>query len=373
MIRVLLVDDSAVIRRLLQSALAEDKKIEVVGVAANGKIGLDQMERLKPDLIVMDVEMPVMDGLQTLAEVRKRDRNVKVIMFSTLTERGASTTLDALTLGANDYLTKPAGVGSPAAAIAYVREELVPRIHALVSKPLHGHRQVVAKTAPNVAVKKPAVPSVRRNSEGRVDLVVIGISTGGPNALAKLLPALPATLPVPVLIVQHMPEMFTRLLAERLNKTIALEICEAAEDDVLKKGVIFLAPGGYHMVLKGAKGERKIALNRNKPENHCRPSVDVMFRSALDAYGANILAVMMTGMGHDGLEATRMIREAGGQVVVQDEESSVVWGMAGSVANAGLADEVLPLDALASAIVKRVSSGQRMASGSGSRLLSRNI
>jgi len=360
MIRVLVVDDSVVIRRMVSDVLASDAAIEVIGVAANGSIALDKIGKLKPDLITLDVEMPVMDGLQTLKELRKLYPDLKVIMFSTLTERGARASLDALALGANDYVTKPANVGSVTAAQQCLRDELVPKIKGFFHcSPVQLPTAPEASSASSPVVSPAAgYATTGQRARQRVDIVAIGISTGGPNALIEMIPALPKNFPVPIVIVQHMPEMFTRLLADRLDQKSAIQVSEASAGDKLQPGHALLAPGGFHMTLVRKGMVVETALNREPPENSCRPAVDVLFRSVAGIYGANVLAVMMTGMGQDGLLGCHKIREAGGQIIAQDKETSVVWGMPGAVAGAGLAEELIPLHRLDGEIVSRVQAAR---------------
>jgi two-component system, chemotaxis family, protein-glutamate methylesterase/glutaminase len=351
-IRILVVDDSVVIRRLLSDTLSGDPALEVVGTAGDGRIALAKISLLKPDLITLDVEMPVMDGLETLVEIRKLYPKLPVIMFSTLTERGAAATLDALALGASDYATKPSNTGSPAAAIERIRTELVRKIKALCGVaplkliPLPGFR--------------PAV-KVRLRTDARIEIVAIGTSTGGPNALTAVLPQLPADFPVPIVIVQHMPPLFTRLLAERLNTLAQLEVQEGKEGQKLQRGQVWIAPGDYHMTVVRKGTEFVLGINHDPQENSCRPAVDVLFRSVAQTYGANVLAVVLTGMGADGTRGSADIREAGGEVFVQDEASSVVWGMPGNVVAARLADRVYPLGGIAPEVVRRVSMGRAFA------------
>ena len=346
-IRVLVVDDSVVVRKLVTDVINADPGLEVAATAPNGRIALSKIEQVVPDLVVLDVEMPVLDGLDTLRALRERYPRLPVIMFSTLTERGASVTMEALMLGAKDYVTKPANVGSVNAAIERVREELVPKIRGLFARP-----------TPALAPAPSASPtSTRRSPTSRpaVEAVVIGVSTGGPNALATLLPQLPPGLGAPVLVVQHMPPMFTGLLAERLDGACPVTVREAAHAGPIDRAAIWIAPGDQHLLVDRAGATVRVATDQSPPQNSCRPSVDVLFRSAAAIYGAGTLAVMLTGMGQDGLRGSEAIVEAGGALIAQDEASSVVWGMPGAVARAGLAEEVLGLDDIAGAITRRVT------------------
>lgn len=372
-IRVLIVDDSAIIRRLLTDALSADPAIEVVGIAANGKIALAKIPMLKPDLVTLDMEMPEMDGLETLTEIRKSHAKLPVIMFSTLTDRGATATLDALARGANDYVTKPSNTGSIELSIKKVQEDLIPKIKAFcirsAGEPLAslgpttdcrpGHPLVAAPRPLVAAPAQPAIKDKALGSDHRVDAVVIGTSTGGPNALSKVIAQLPADLPVPVLIVQHMPPIFTTRLAERLDQLSAIAVREAADGMRLQAGTVYVAPGDFHMKVQRKGTETAIQLTQEAPECSCRPAVDVLFRSASQLYGPNLLATVLTGMGQDGMIGCELIRAQGGYVLAQDEASSVVWGMPGAVTRAGLAHEILPLDAIARAIEFQVRRGRR--------------
>jgi two-component system chemotaxis response regulator CheB len=344
-IRILVVDDSVVIRRLLADTLAGDRALEVVGTASDGRIALAKISLLKPDLITLDIEMPVMDGLEALREIRKLYPRLPVIMFSTLTERGAAATLDALSLGASDYATKPSNTGNPAAALERIRVELIPKIKALCGvAPLK--LLPLPRTRP--------VLKVRVRSDPRIEIVAIGTSTGGPNALAEVLPRIPGDFPVPIVVVQHMPPIFTRLLAERLASHSAIPVEEGSAGVLLLPGHAWIAPGNFHMkVIRAGLGWR-LNLNQGPPENSCRPAVDVLFRSVAVAYGANVLGVVMTGMGADGVLGAQDIRDAGGDVIIQDEASSVVWGMPGLVDASGLADAAYPLNRLGAEITRRV-------------------
>lgn len=342
-IRVLIVDDAVVVRSRVSKILSNDPQLEVVGVAANGSIALAKIPQVNPDVIILDVEMPQMNGLETLKSLRQNYPLLPVIMFSTFTQTGASATLEALSLGANDYATKPSNLGSVEAANQHICLDLIPKIKlfgAGVNTP-----QAIA---PN--------PITAPTTTQPADIVAIGVSTGGPNALAVLLSQLPAEFPVPILIVQHMPPMFTHLLAQRLADKCQIRVKEAVPDAVLEPGHAWIAPGDFHMIIQQHGTVVKIATHQQPPENSCRPSVDVLFRSVAQVYRDRTLAVVLTGMGGDGLHGCKCIREAGGQILVQDKASSVVWGMPGFVANAGLADRILPLDQMADAILRRVSN-----------------
>ncbi len=351
-IRVLVVDDAVVIRRLVTNCLAESPDIEVVGTAANGQIALAKIEQVNPDLITLDIEMPVMDGLQTLAAIRKTHPKLPVIMFSTLTERGATATLDALALGATDYVNKPANVGSVGAAILRISEELIPKIKGLCRR----GPAALAGAPPRASAEVRKITESRPATLAAAKVLAIGVSTGGPNALSALLPGLARNFPAPIVIVQHMPPLFTRLLAERLATVSGLPAREGEEGTMLRPGEISVAPGGFHMEVKRAVDGVRLHTHEGPPENSCRPAVDVLFRSVAQVFGDRALAVVLTGMGQDGLRGSECIREAGGQVLAQDEASSVVWGMPGAVCQAGLAAKVLPLSGLAMEINRRVQA-----------------
>lgn len=361
-IRVMVVDDSVVVRKIVTDVLSEDPGIEVVGTAVNGKVALQKLENLKPDLVTMDIEMPEMNGIDAVRAIRATRSRVPIVMFSTLTERGASATLDALSAGANDYVTKPANVGSVAQSMESVREQLIPRIRALTGRPASAP---VRAAAPAPARLAPRPPAPRTGPRTAPAVLVIGSSTGGPEALAKVVPHLPASLSVPVLLVQHMPPVFTRQFAQRLDRLSALRVVEAVDGTPLQPGTVHLAPGDHHLVIRPQRGGQfSTALNQDPPENFCRPAVDPLFRSAVAAYGGAVLAVVLTGMGSDGRNGAGEIRNAGGTVLVQDQATSVVWGMPGAIVQAGFADEVLPLDRIAESIHRHISAAVPAAAGS---------
>ena len=335
-IGVLICDDSATIRGILSATLGGDPDLKIVGTAVNGEACLATIPTAKPDLVLLDVEMPVMDGITTLREIRRRFGKLPVVMFSSLTERGAKATVDALLAGANDYVAKPAGLDAREVADR-IRVDVIGRIKSLVPRGAAGPggrspRPTGATAAPPRAVR-----------QDRIQGVVIAVSTGGPTALAEVLPAFVPDARVPTLVVQHMPAFFTAHLAERLAKTAGLPVREATDGEVVRAGEVLLAPGGRHLEIVSDAGQPRVRLTDAPPENSCRPAADVLFRSAVKLWGSGTLGVVLTGMGKDGLAGSREIVAAGGSVIAQDEFSSVVWGMPGEVVRAGLADAVLPL------------------------------
>jgi two-component system, chemotaxis family, protein-glutamate methylesterase/glutaminase len=355
-IRVLVVDDSVVIRRLVTQALSEDPGIEVVGSASNGVLALQRIPQLNPDVITLDVEMPEMDGLETLAHVRREYKDLRIIMFSTLTRRGATATIDALMAGADDYVTKAANVGRVNESLAALRGELVPRVNQFFVR-ADAPRSAPVRTAPasgatSVRHASGAVPVFRPRLVPKI--VAIGVSTGGPTALSNIMPRFPADFPLPIVIVQHMPPLFTRLLAERLQKQTALAVVEATEGQVVERGHVYIAPGDYHMRVRRAGTRVVIALDQAPPENSCRPAVDVLFRSVQEVYGGEALSAVLTGMGQDGLRGVELLKASGAYVVAQDEATSVVWGMPGAIARANLADAVLPIDDIVPDLLRHV-------------------
>jgi two-component system chemotaxis response regulator CheB len=334
-IRVLVVDDSVVIRSLVTHALAEEAAVQVVGTASNGSIALQRVPQLNPDVLTLDIEMPVMDGLETLRRLRKEFPAVRVVMFSTLTERGATATLEALSLGADDYVTKASNEGSLDRSMTRLREQLIPKIKQFFRFNDEGPPYVERRSRPDPLVLKP------RSQQPKA--VLIGVSTGGPAALCEVLPQLPAGFPLPVLVVQHMPALFTRLLAERLNASCKLPAAEAVSGELVKEGRIWIAPGEFHMKVSASGPDVRICLDQSPPLNSCRPAVDALFSSAGEVYGGALIAVILTGMGQDGLRGAQILKARGATILAQDEASSVVWGMPGAVVHAGLAEMVVPL------------------------------
>jgi two-component system, chemotaxis family, protein-glutamate methylesterase/glutaminase len=351
-IRVLVVDDSVVIRRLVTHALEEDTALEVVGFASDGVIALARIPHLNPDVITLDIEMPEMNGLQLLRHIRKEYPQIRVVMFSTLTERGASATFEALALGADDYVAKAANAGSLDRSMAALRAELIPKIKQFF--------RMLATDAPSPgppATKSPITPIPPLSGSRERKVLAVGVSTGGPNALGTIMPLFPADFPLPVVIVQHMPPLFTRLLAERLQTATSLRVEEAVDGRPLQPGGVLIAPGDYHMQLRKNGAEVRVALDQSPPENSCRPAVDVLFRSVGQVYGGAAISVILTGMGQDGLRGIEVLKAQGAFVIAQDESSSVVWGMPGAVVAAGLADRVVPLQAVVPEILKQIGRG----------------
>ncbi|MBL9139153.1 MAG: chemotaxis response regulator protein-glutamate methylesterase [Verrucomicrobiales bacterium] len=357
-IRVLVVDDAVVMRKIISDVISRDPELEVAAVAANGKIALQRIPQVNPDVVTLDVEMPEMDGVTTVREIRKVYPKLPVVMFSTLTQRGAEVTLDALSAGANDYVTKPANVGSVTESMNRLATELLPRLKSFFH-PKSGPPPLAPgpRVSSPVSVPVPTLPlTVRpaRGPRGPIEVVCVGTSTGGPNALADVFGAIRKPLPVPMVIVQHMPPVFTKILAERLAKIAGLPVVEGSDGVCVEPGGVYLAPGGKHMEVRKDGNQIRLRLHEGTPENSCRPAVDVLFRSVAEVYGASTLAVVMTGMGQDGLRGCEVIRERGGQVIAQDQATSVVWGMPGYVVQHGLADAVLPLLQIGPDLVRRV-------------------
>jgi two-component system chemotaxis response regulator CheB len=384
-VRVLAADDSAVMRAMLRKLFvmhdedgsSELPRMELCGLAQNGVECLAAVKALRPDVLVLDLEMPQLNGLDVLDRLRLESSELPVIMCSSYTERGARSTLEALACGASDYVMKPAEQGDVAAALLSLSQHLLPRIAALAKD---------ADRRGDEFGKAVRVSEQQRSGEAlhaSIEVVVVGLSTGGPSALEHMLPQLPSDFPVPVLIVQHMPKMFTEALAQRLDRCCALHVEQAYDGAPLHPGMIWLAPGGSHMEVdlrKAMLGEEnknvpvcggRVRLHQEEPLNYCRPSVDHLFHSAARMYGSGTLALVMTGMGADGLSGARAVHERGGVVLAQDRASSAVWGMPGRVAAAGIASSTLPLAMMADEIKRRVGAGRTLASALTRQSLSR--
>jgi two-component system chemotaxis response regulator CheB len=354
--RVVLVDDSSVIRGMVTRWLEQEPGIAVVGSAPNGAAALSLVARVDPDVVVLDIEMPEMDGLTALPKLLAVNREIKVVMASTLTLRNADISLQALRLGAADYVAKPESARDPRAAENF-RRELIEKIRVLgaprAARRAPNHTRVAARPLPGPA--KPAKIVLRPPSRMPPKALAIGSSTGGPQALFQLFQLLKGQIRQPVFITQHMPATFTTILAEHLTRIGGAPCHEAKDGEPVRDGRIYLAPGDYHMTVATEGGARVIRLNQNPPENFCRPAVDPMLRSLAEAYGGQLLAVILTGMGQDGLKGGRALIDAGGTLVAQDEASSVVWGMPGAVATAGLCAAVLPLNDVGPTVMRFMS------------------
>ncbi len=366
MIRVLIVDDSLVFRKILQEALGKNPKIKVVGTASNGREAIQKIRIFKPDVTVLDVEMPEMDGLATLESIQRQHLNTVVIMFSSLTSQGAKTTLEALSKGAVDFVPKPKGTGAFSESVKTIENLLIPKIEALgqnsngkgpkrcVARPKPRlTRQTVTPKATKPQITRPSASSVKKRvlRPGKIDAIGIGVSTGGPNSLNEVIPRFPANFKLPIFLVQHMPPLFTSQLAQRLDQRSKLRVVEAKDNMPVQGGTVYIAPGDYHMVVKRRNKSCIVSLNQGPPENSCRPAVDVLFRSLAEVYGPRVLATVMTGMGQDGLEGAKVLKAKGAVILAQDKETSVVWGMPKFVAESGLADKVVPLGQIASTIM----------------------
>jgi two-component system, chemotaxis family, protein-glutamate methylesterase/glutaminase len=376
-LRILAADDSAVMRGVMwklfqmhaEDRLSELPRMELCGVALDGVDCLESVKRLSPDVLVLDLEMPRLNGLEVLRRLQVENPGLPVIMCSAHTERGARSTLEALACGAGDYVTKPAEQRDFASAMLSLSQQLLPRIAALARGAKRKQESGVARGGAGNAGKAPA-EAIPSKASSPIEVVVIGLSTGGPSALEQLLPRLPADFPVPVLIVQHMPKLFTGALAERLDKCCSLRVKEAYENAMIRPGTIWLAPGDAHMEVGPGNGlgdrqdgslagrSSRVRLHQREPLNHCRPAVDYLFFSAARMYGASTLALVMTGMGADGLDGARAVHERGGVVLAQDEASSAVWGMPAKVTEAGIASATLPLSEIAGVLKQRVDAGR---------------
>lgn len=359
-IRVLVVDDSVVARRMVTDAIERDHQIEVVGIAANGRIALAMVEKLAPDLVMMDLEMPVMDGIEAVRAMRRRGDRMPIIVFTAMSSRDAKTTFNALAAGATDFVTKPSSMIGAEASLARVAEQLIPKIKALVPDPGSAAKPPGTRGAGQVGRAADAIHLAARpaGSSRPVRAVVIGASMGGPEALSLVLRKI-TRLPVPIALVQHMPPVFTRQFAERLDIVCGSTVVESAGGEELKPGHVYVAPGDHHLEIRATASGACTVLRQGPKVNFSRPSVDTLFRSAVEVYGGDLLAVVLTGMGTDGRGGCGAVVAAGGMVLAQDEASSLVWGMPGAVVKAGFAHRVLPLDEIGAVIcatVKRTSS-----------------
>ncbi|MGI9885945.1 protein-glutamate methylesterase/protein-glutamine glutaminase [Vibrio chagasii] len=367
-IKVLVVDDSSFFRRRVSEIINSEARLEVIDVAVNGKEAVEKAKQLRPDVITMDIEMPVMDGITAVREIMAASPT-PILMFSSLTHDGAKATLDALDAGALDFLPKKfediarnrddavallqQRVIQIAAKRAFMRRApIAPRVTATASTstPL---RQPVSNAAP--AARPAAATAAKFRASGKkYQLTAIGTSTGGPVALQKILTRIPANYPHPIVLVQHMPATFTAAFASRLNTLCKIEVREAQDGDVLKPGVAYLAPGGKQMMVDGRAGSARLRIIDGGDRMNYKPCVDVTFGSAAKIYGDKVLSMILTGMGADGREGSRMLKTAGSTVWAQDEDSCVVYGMPQAVAKAGISTEDLPLDRIAERILVEV-------------------
>lgn len=336
-------------RRGVSDALAVDPALEVVGSASSSSTALARIEQKAPDLVILDLEMPGSDGLSTLAAMRTRFPRVRVLLLCPSGTEHEARAVQGLAQGAADYVAKPSERTSDRIRDA-VRERLLQKVRALCPQTARRHELSAPPTSAKVTLREAA--------RHRVDIVAIGVSTGGPDALTEVLPALPAEFPVPIVVVQHMPPTFTSALAARLDKKCKLRVHEGRQGAVVEPGHIWIAPGDRHMTLQRQGTTLTLDLNQDAPENSCRPAVDPLLRSVVHIFGKRALGVIMTGMGQDGLRGCEHLAAAGGRILVQDEASSIVWGMPGFVANAGLAEKVLPLRTLAVEIVRLANQGR---------------
>lgn len=342
-VRVLVVDDSVVARRIITDILQTAPDVEVAGTAATGSIALQKIPQIVPDVVMLDVEMPEMDGIETVTKIRESWPKLPVIMCSTLTERGADITLRAIAAGASDYVAKPSTLGG-ASALNSFSVDVLSKVRMLGG----------GRSGPVASLNPPPRGVVTRVRREPVSVVTIGSSTGGPNALTTLFGSLPKDLPVPVLITQHMPPMFTRLLAERITASTGFHVVEATDGQLVEAGCAYVAPGNYHMTIVRDGTLVRVALNQEAPENSCRPAVDVLFRSVARVYGSGTLGAVLTGMGHDGTRGAQDIAEVGGEMLVQDAASCVVPSMPNSVAAAISVDGVYPIERMGAELASRV-------------------
>lgn len=359
-LRTLVADDSVVFRRAITEALATLPDVVVIGTAPNGKIALQKVIELRPDLLTLDIEMPELDGIGVLEAMRAQAIDTSVIVVSAVTQRGGRLTMQALEKGAFDFVTKPQGM-SASDSIALITKDLTPRVRALA------HRRQIrailrpgslpssAKEKSTEIIHRPTNSSVNRTGTQRPEFVLIGVSTGGPAALARILPMIPSDLGVPVLIVQHMPPFFTQSLAESLAARCSLKVMESGDNQLLLPNHVYIAPGGRQMKLIQAQdGQIRTQLTDDPPENNCKPSVDYLFRSASQCIPGRAMAVILTGMGNDGTNGLRLLRRHGCFTIAQDEATSVVFGMPKSAIEANLVDTILPVDTIASRVTSTV-------------------
>ncbi len=369
-VKVLVVDDTILYRKVISDILRKEDEIEVVGTASNGSIAITKIASLKPDLLTLDIEMPVCDGLGVLEHLKTNHPEIGAIMLSSLTRRGGEMTMKALELGAFDFIPKPDGSGLSENQAA-IREALIPKIKAFArrisfKKRLHDKARggtpatrretITAGSRPESqasATPQPVTPARKRTLPSTI--IAIGISTGGPNALTQMLPMLSAPIGTPIVIVQHMPPLFTKSLAESLDSKCSLRVKEGEDGELLQNDVVYIAPGGKQMkVVAAGPGHGRLKLTDDPPENNCKPSADYLFRSVVALYKERVTGVIMTGMGNDGTKGLRLFKRHGAPVIAQDEQSCVVYGMPKEAVNAGVVNIQVPLNRIASEIVKTI-------------------
>lgn len=351
-VKILVVDDSITYRQILLTVIDKISDAECIGTAASGQIALRKIAMLQPDLVLLDVVMPDMDGVATLQQLKQDYPAVEAIMISSFNMNNAKQTLRSLQIGALDFIAKPTAA-SPEQGINELVKYLQPFIDLIQTKKYASLSRSQQTVVPPkvIAPQLPPVVTANKTSKGKYDLCVIGISTGGPKALDQLVSQLDVRLPCPIIIVQHMPPLFTESLAQKLNEETRLQVSEVKGGEKLSAGHIYIAQGGKHLVLRESlDGGFYLAVNDTPPVNNCRPSVDVLFRSVAAIFKGKVLAIVMTGMGRDGTDGVRLLKRNGAKCIIQDEASSIVWGMPGSVHEAGLADEIVPLDQLSARI-----------------------
>jgi len=347
-IRVLIVEDSFLMQKIISDIISSDSRFEVIDKARNGKEALDKVFTLRPDVVTLDVNLPVLDGLSVLEKIMQK-QPTRVIMLSAYTQQGAAATIKALELGAIDFIAKPSGEISP--DLYKLKEEIISKIKMASEVDLEAFLSSLRRPVILKLELRPEFLEIKK-------LVVIGASTGGPRAILQIMQEIPADIPASFLIVQHMPEGFTLSFAERISWESRIKAKEAEEGDIILRSKAYVAPAGSHMVVKkfwdGAGNKLKISLNQDPPVNFVRPSISVTMNSAIEIFSPNVMGVILTGMGKDGLEGARKLKQNGGFLIAQDEKSSVVWGMPKAVVDDGLADCVLPLSEIASAIIKNI-------------------
>ena len=348
--KLLIVDDSRIFRNAIEESLASENDIEVVGSVWNGVKAIEFIQSNPPDLVTLDVEMPDMDGLETLKAIQKINassivsRPIGVIMLSSHTQKGADTTVKALEMGAFDFISKPEGKNLKE-NIEILRRQLVVKIRYFASKRIAGPAE------PRIVVPPPTEITPELTVSSDIKAILIGVSTGGPRALAEAMPLLCEKVDVPIFIVQHMPPTFTQSLAKSLNSKCRYTVMECRDSDIVKERHAYIAPGGKHMLLIKRHKTIRTVVGNQPPENGCKPSVDILFRSGATVYGKDIIAIVLTGMGVDGTKGSGILKRAGASIIVQDDKTSVVWGMPGSVKASGNADKVLPLNKIPYAVV----------------------